>query len=69
MTSDGARSEKTAWIKASFCQGGECAELLRQGEEVLLRSTRSPADVVRLTSSEWKALAQGITAGEFSHLV
>jgi hypothetical protein len=63
------RSQKTAvWRKASFCQAGECAELAAEDEEILLRSTRSPETVVRLTAAEWRALAQGIQAGEFTNL-
>jgi hypothetical protein len=64
-----ARSQKTAvWRKASFCQAGECAEVAVENEEILLRSTRSPGTVVRLTTAEWRALAEGIQAGEFASL-
>jgi len=68
MTSEPSRSPQTAWSKASYCQGGECAELTRQGDEIVLRSTRSPEQVVRLTPAEWLALTNGIKADEFSHL-
>jgi Domain of unknown function (DUF397) len=57
-------SEMT-WRKSSFCQGGACAEVAREGDEVLLRSTRAPGDVVRLTVAEWQALVRGIEAREF----
>jgi Domain of unknown function (DUF397) len=57
-----------AWRTASFCQSGECAEVAEQGGEVLLRSTRAPDVVVRLTGTEWQALTKGIAAGEFSEL-
>lgn len=53
------------WRKSSFCQGGACAEVAREGDEVLLRSTRAPGDVVRLTVAEWQALVRGIEAREF----
>jgi Domain of unknown function (DUF397) len=54
------------WRKSSFCQNGECAEVsvLTDGE-ILLRSSREPDRVVRLTSAEWEALVKGIRAGEF----
>ena len=60
--------ETGVWRKASFCQAGECAEVAVEDEEILLRSTRSPATVVRLTTAEWRALAKGIQAGEFASL-
>jgi hypothetical protein len=53
------------WRKSSFCQQGECAELAREGDEILLRSTRAPGQVVRLTTAEWQALVRGIRAHEF----
>jgi hypothetical protein len=63
------RSQETAvWRKASFCQAGECAEVAAEDEEILLRSTRSPETVVRLTTAEWQALTKGIQAGEFASL-
>jgi Domain of unknown function (DUF397) len=57
------------WRKASICQDGECAEIAREDEEILLRSTRAPADVVRLTGTELQALIRGIEAGEFDFML
>lgn len=57
-----------AWRKASFCQAGECAEVAEEDGEILLRSTRAPGIVVRLTGAEWRAFIKGIEAGEFSDL-
>lgn len=54
------------WRKVSSCQQGECAEIARQGGEVLIRSSRSPQDVIRLTIDEWRALELGMRAGEFT---
>lgn len=70
MASIGMRQPESvpAWRTASFCQSGECAEVAEEGAEVLLRSTRAPDIVVRLTGAEWQALTKGITAGEFSDL-
>jgi hypothetical protein len=55
----------TAWQRSSFCQNGECAEVAERSGEFLLRSSRSPKDIVRLTPAEWQALVNGIQAGEF----
>jgi hypothetical protein len=62
-----ARSQIT-WRKPAHCQGGECAEVSQRDSEILVRSTRSPADVIRLTPAEWSALVAGITAGDFSDI-
>jgi len=56
------------WQKSSFCQNGECAEIAKHDTDVLLRSTRSPGTVVRLTAAEWEALVLGIRAGDFDDL-
>jgi hypothetical protein len=57
-----------AWRKSSFCQAGECVEVAQLNEEIILRSTRSPSAVVRLTADEWHAFAQGMRAGEFDEI-
>jgi hypothetical protein len=56
------------WRKASYCHAGECAEVLEEDGEILLRSTRAPGVVVRLTAAEFQAFAKGVAAGEFSDL-
>jgi|HubBroStandDraft_1064217.scaffolds.fasta_scaffold401117_2 hypothetical protein len=60
------RSDETAaWRKSSFCQSGECAEIAQDNGEILLRSSRAPGAVVRLTPAEWHAFTKGIKADEF----
>jgi hypothetical protein len=68
MTQLNPQPQVANWRRSSFCQNGECAEVGQQGGEVILRSTRSPGDVVRLTHSEWQALVRGVQAGEFLDL-
>ena len=63
-----SRSPLNLWRKSSFCQNGECAEVAAEGEEVLLRSTRSPGEVIRLSAAEWQAFVRGIQANEFGDL-
>jgi hypothetical protein len=66
MTSYQGQSKAVAWTKAvAYCQGGECAEVSQRDGEILVRSSRSPAEVIRLTPAEWSAFTAGITAGEF----
>lgn len=57
-----------AWRKSSFCQNGECAEVAQEGAEIVVRSTRLPKNMTRLTGAEWQALVKGIQAGEFQDL-
>ncbi len=61
----GAQLQPGMWYKSSFCQNSECAEIAVRDGEVLLRSSREPEDVVRLTAAEWRALVKGVQAGEF----
>ncbi|HSZ44241.1 MAG TPA: DUF397 domain-containing protein [Streptosporangiaceae bacterium] len=70
MTSAGAQplAQTAAWRKASFCQSGECAEVAHEDGEILLRSSREPGVVIRLTAAEWKAFFLGVQAHEFDHL-
>ncbi len=57
---------QAGWRKSSFCQSGECAEVLTEDGEIRLRSTRAPADVVSFTVAEWQALIAGVKADEFT---
>jgi hypothetical protein len=59
---------RPAWRKASFCAASECAEVAVEDGEILLRSTRAPGVIVRLTSAEWQVFTKGVAAGEFSDI-
>ncbi len=61
----GVQLQPGVWRKSSFCQNSECAEVTVLNDEILLRSSRDPATVVRLTAAEWLALVTGLRAGEF----
>lgn len=62
------RPPEPAWRKASFCAGGECAEIARLDDAVVLRNSTKPRRVVRYSAEEWQALVRGIRAGEFDDL-
>ena len=64
----GRRSPDAAWRTSSFCAGGECAEVSKQGELIVLRNSTAPGAEVRYTTQEWLALVQGLRAGEFDDL-
>ncbi len=62
------RSERTAWRKSSYCAQGECAEIAKKDDTILLRSTLAPGAVVTYTLEEFRALRLGIQSGEFDDL-
>jgi hypothetical protein len=68
MDSYGAARPDPAWRRPSYCHGGECPEIAKQDGTIALRSSMAPANVVRYTNEEWRALAQAIRAGEFADL-
>jgi hypothetical protein len=57
-----------AWRKSSFCSGGECAEIRRKKDRILVRNSLAPWKVVKYTPDEFRALQLGIRAGEFDDL-
>jgi hypothetical protein len=62
----GVQLQPGVWHKSSFCQNSECAEIAVRDGEFLVRSSREPEHVIRLSATEWQALVKGIQAGEFS---
>jgi hypothetical protein len=66
--SGSSRGKRPPWRKATSCQGGECVEVRPEGDGVSIRSSRSPADVIRLTIAEWRAFEHGMRAGEFTDI-
>ncbi len=63
------RPRRAAWRRSSYCATGECAELRRKDDKILVRSSLAPRAVVRYSPEEFLALVQGIRAGEFDDLV
>jgi hypothetical protein len=62
----GPKSAK--WRKSSYCAGGECAEIAKDGEIILMRSTNAPRVVVKYTPEEYRALKLAIQSGEFDDI-
>jgi Domain of unknown function (DUF397) len=68
MPSFGA-SEPDRWRRSSFCGAGECVEVARLDGSVLIRDSKDPsAGALSYTVDEFRALVQGIQAGEFDDL-
>ena len=62
------RRKRVAWRRSSFCAGGECAEVMRRDDKILVRSSLMPRVVVKYTPEEFRALRLGIQAGEYDDL-
>ena len=62
------RIEGLNWHKSSYSgsNGGNCVEVARDGDHVLVRNTRDRASgTLDFTSSEWHAFLAGARDGEF----
>ena len=65
-------STQTEWIKASASgDQGTCAELRRAADGMIeLRDDKEPGGpILRFTADEVRALFDGVTKGEFDHLL
>ncbi|WP_436530116.1 DUF397 domain-containing protein [Actinoplanes sp. HUAS TT8] len=55
------------WQRSSYCDTSTCLEVAFRGDEVLIRTTERPGDVIVATRGEWQILVAGIRdAGDFS---
>jgi hypothetical protein len=68
MKPPSTRQSEPSWRKASFCAGGECVEIAKEGDAIMLRNSTRPGRVVRYSPEEWKAFVKGLLAGEFDDL-
>ncbi len=62
----------TPWIKAkkSGGNGGSCVEMMRSGEEILVRDSKDPnGPALRFTPAEFDAWLDGARKGEFDGLL
>lgn len=58
------------WIKSSRCHVGGCVEATRDGDEILVRDSKTPdGPILHFTPAEWDAFLDGIKHGEFDTMV
>jgi Domain of unknown function (DUF397) len=69
MENGPSNSSEPSWLKSTFCQRSSCVEVSRQGDYISIRRTQEPETIMRYTTDEWAAFAQGFHAGEFDHLL
>ena len=62
-------SSPIIWRRTSFCGGGECVEVAKHDQMILVRDSKDPGQVpLRYTRDEFRAFADGIKAGELDDL-
>lgn len=61
-------STPIVWRRASFCGTGECVEVTRDDDAIVIRDSKNPAFNLRYTRQEWRAFVLGVKAGDFDDL-
>lgn len=56
------------WMKSSFCQGGECAEIAEHDGRVWVRNSTRPRRLVGLPPDAFRELVAAAKAGELDSL-
>jgi hypothetical protein len=67
---NGGNCVEVAWRKANASkQDGNCVEVGKTGDLVLMRDSKDPdGPVLKFTPAEWDAFRAGMAAGEFDNL-
>jgi hypothetical protein len=63
-----SRGLSEGWRKSSFCGGGECVEVARDGDAVLMRNSTQPERVLRCSAEDWQLLLEKIKSGSLDGL-
>ncbi len=58
-------SPPVVWQRARVCGTGECVEVARDGDAIVVRDSKNPAQKLRYTRQEWRAFVIGVKAGDF----
>jgi hypothetical protein len=58
----------SAWRRSSFCAGGECVEVSRQGEFIAVRNSSAPEDVLRCTPTQFRSFVRAVKSDWFDNL-
>jgi hypothetical protein len=63
------RLNVSVWRRARCCAGGECVEVSRHGDQIMLRNSNDSAVVLTCQPADWRAFIHAIRAGELDDLV
>lgn len=58
-------SQVPIWLKSQKCEAANCIEVAEAGSEILIRDSREPETVMRVSRSDWDVFAAGVAAGDF----
>ena len=54
------------WRRSGRCSGGNCVEVAKDGDRVLIRDSREPGRrPLQISSADWAAFVGGIEDGDF----
>ena len=57
-----------AWRKSSSCANGECVEVARRGDTVLMRNSTEPQHMVRYSLEDWQLFLLQVKSGKLDEL-
>jgi hypothetical protein len=59
-------TDRPEWRRASSCSGGNCIEVAKDGDRVLIRNSRSAGSAgLSFSADEWNAFIEGVKKDEF----
>jgi len=57
------------WQRSSFCSSGQCVEVGRDGDQILVRDSKNPGQQpLAFDRAEWETFVAGVEAGQFRDL-
>ncbi len=62
------RLKPVKWRKSTRCAAGECPEIAKYGDFILMRSSTAPRAVVKYTAEEFQVLKLAIRSGEWDDI-
>jgi hypothetical protein len=60
--------DELRWHVGRPCDHGACVEIAMAGEEVLVRSSVAPGQLLSLSHAEWREFLASAKEGRFDHL-
>jgi uncharacterized protein DUF397 len=59
-------TEHLDWLRPSECSGGNCVEVARDGDRILIRnSSDTEAGTASFDGDEWSAFTRAVRRGQF----
>ncbi len=60
---DSSQLDGLKWRRSSRCNGGQCVEVARLGDEVMVRDSADPDRIITVSAGNWQQFVSGIQAG------